>query len=219
MMVRMASDVETILARASREVIHALRRLQTSRPGPLVAALDGGSGAGKSTLAERIANQIDAAWVPLDDFFSADIPEARWDSFSDAEKLVHVFDWARVRENALLPLRSGRAARWYAFDFAAGQRPDGTYGMQAQAVERQPAPFILLDGAYSAGPALADLVDLAVLVDVAVGERHSRLATREQAHFLENWHARWDGLETYYFTQVRPASSFDLVLKVPDSCS
>jgi len=208
------SDLNNLLADASLKVIQAIQRLQSVHPGPIVVALDGGSGAGKSTLAEHIASQVEAVWVPLDDFFSADIPDARWDFFNHEEMLKFVFDWARVRKSALLPLRAGKPARWYAFDFGAGQRPDGTYGMQAEPVERKPAGVILLDGAYSAGPALADLVDFTVLVDVTTVERHARLAAREDANFMEKWHARWDGLESYYFTHVRPPDSYDLVLKL-----
>ena len=92
------------------------------------------------------------------------------------------------------------------------RRPDGTYAMCLDFVERQPAGVIILDGAYSARPELADLIDLSVLVDVPVAERHARLAARERSHFLDSWHARWDPAEAYYFTHVRPNSSFDLVV-------
>ena len=74
--------------------------------------------------------------------------------------------------------------------------------------------MILLEGAYTAGPELADLVDLAILIDVPVEERHARQRAREDADFLEEWHRRWDPVESYYFTQVRPRSSFDLVVKL-----
>lgn len=50
--------------------------------------------------------------------------------------------------------------------------------------------MILLEGACSAHPELADLVDLAILVDVPVGERHVRLEAREDGDFLEKWHKR-----------------------------
>jgi uridine kinase len=71
---------------------------------------------------------------------------------------------------------------------------------------------IILDGAYSASPAIEDLLDLTVLVDVPVAERHRRLAQREDAQFLRRWHTVWDAVETYYFTEVRPKASFDLVV-------
>ena len=86
------------------------------------------------------------------------------------------------------------------------------YLMRMDYVERQPADIILLEGAYSARPELADLITLSVLVDVPVSVRHERLSKRENNDFLASWHARWDAAEAYYFTQVRPKSSFDLVV-------
>jgi para-aminobenzoate synthetase len=203
---------------ACRAIVDAIRGLHATLRRPILVALDGGSGAGKSTLAALIADKIDATVVPLDDFFAADIPDAEWDARSVAERARDVFDWRRVRGDALEPLLAGRPARWHAFDFEAGQRPDGTYGMRTDFVERAPARVILLDGAYSAGPALADLVDLAVLVDVPVDERHARLAAREEKGFLAQWHARWDVVEEYYLTRVRSRDSFDLVVIVGQRC-
>jgi uridine kinase len=198
---------------AYERVIAQVRRVKSSRQAPVVVALDGGSGAGKSTLAALIEQAVDATVIPLDDFFSADIPDDRWDGFSVKEKLERVFDWDRVRDQAIAPLLEGRAGRWHAFDFESGLRPDGTYGMRTEATERGPADVILIEGAYAAGPALADLVDLSILIDVPVEQRHARLRRREDKDFLETWHKRWDPLEHYYFRHVRPRSSFDLVVR------
>jgi uridine kinase len=200
-------------ADACSKVLLAIQRLLASRQGPVVVALDGGSGAGKSTLASLIASKVETAVIPVDDFFSAHIPENQWDVFSVEERLQYVFDWQRLRENAITPLLNGTPARWYSFDFISGLRADGTYGMQADPTELEPADVILLDGAYSAGPELADLVDLAVLVDVSIEERHARLAPREDEDFLEHWHQLWDPVEKFYFTCVRPKESFDLVVR------
>ena len=200
------------LADACSKVLLAIQRLLASHQGPVVVALDGGSGAGKSTLASLIASKVETAVIPIDDFFSAHIPENQWDVFSIEERLQHVFDWQRLRESAIRPLLAGKPARWYAFDFESGLRPDGTYGMQTDPAELEPADVILLDGAYSAGPELGDLVDLAVLVDVPIEERHARQAAREDEDFLEHWHQLWDPVEALYFTCVRPKASFDLIV-------
>ena len=109
---------------------------------------------------------------------------------SPAERAAAAIDWRRLRHEVLEPLLAGVAASWHPFDFAAGTRPDGTYPMAAQAETREPAAVIVLDGAYSSRPELADLIDLAVLVDVPVPERHRRIAVREERWFAEAWHAR-----------------------------
>jgi uridine kinase len=178
----------------------------------MLVAIDGGSGSGKSTLAAAVAAELDAVIVPSDDFFAADITDAEWDAFSASERAANAIDWRRLRAEALEPLLAGRVATWQPFDFEAGTRPDGTYAMSAQVVTRRPASVIVLEGAYSGRPELADLIELDVLVDVPTEERHQRLASREEETFRDAWHARWDAAEDFYFAEVRPASSFDLVV-------
>jgi uridine kinase len=200
------------LKSAAEMVIAAIRRRLVDRHRPLLVALDGGSGAGKSTLALWIAEELDAALVQSDDFYAAAISNAEWEARTPEARAADGIDWRRLRAEALEPLRAGKPAQWHAFDFEAGVRPDGTYPMRADFVEREPAAVIVLDGAYSTRPELADLIDLSVLVDAPVDVRHARLAAREEKDFLDAWHARWDAAEEYYFTHVRPNSSFDLIV-------
>jgi para-aminobenzoate synthetase len=206
------NDLTLELKQAGEIILAAIRRRPAGRDRPLLVALDGGSGAGKSTLALMIAAELEAALVPGDDFYAAQIPDAQWDARTPEARAADAIDWRRLRAEALEPLLAGKPAKWHPFDFEAGPRPDGTYPLRVDFVERQPAAVILLDGAYSTRPELADLIDLSVLVDVPVAVRHARLAAREAKQFLEAWHARWDAAEEYYFTQVRPKSAFDLTV-------
>ena len=200
------------LLSARDTIVAAIRQLAAGRDAPVVVALDGGSAAGKSTVAAMIANELGAAVIQTDDFFAAEITDAEWDARTPAERARDAIDWRRVRAEALEPLRAGRTARWHAFDFAAGVRPDGTYAMRTDVVERAPSTCIVLDGAYSTRPELADAIDLAVLIDVAVAVRHTRLSAREEQRWLAAWHKRWDAAEEHYFTHVRPPAAFDLVV-------
>jgi len=183
----------------------------------LVVAIDGRSGSGKSTVAEAVARAIDAVIVSCDDFFAAGVSDAEWDRRTPAQRAADAIDWRRLKREALEPLRTGRPARWHAFDFSAGPRRDGTYPLQRTPTERGPKPVVLLDGAYSARPELADVVDLTVLVEAAPTTRETRLAAREATDFLRQWHARWDPAEAYYFTHVCPPSTFDVVLRTESS--
>ena len=201
------------LSRACDQITASIHQIAQSHPFPILVALDGGSGAGKSTLAYMLEQQMDCVVVQLDDFFAAHIPEREWDSLTVQERAEDVFDWQRVRIEALQPLLAGQTARWHPFDFAAGLRPDGTYAMSQQWVEKGPAPVILLEGAYSSNPELTDLIDLKVLIDVPIAERHRRLDEREKdKRFLKRWHLLWDNVEEYYFEKVMPETSFDLVV-------
>ena len=200
----MLGAVEPVVARA--------RQLVIQRSNPVAIAIDGRSGAGKSAITVLIAAHLDATVIPLDDFFSAQVPSAQWDAWTPAERAAHVIDWGRVRTEVLDPLRAGHVARWNAFDFAAGPRSDGTYPMSDVWTERTPSAVVLLDGAYSGRPELRDAVDLAVLVEVPDALRRSRLRDREDAVFLKQWHARWDAAEEHNFNSVCPRESFDIVV-------
>jgi uridine kinase len=202
------------LAIASSTVVAEIRRRMAARPDgrPMLVAIDGGSGSGKSTLAAAVAAELGAVIVPSDDFFAAHITDAEWDGFSPRERAAAAIDWRRLRAEALEPLLAGRVASWHPFDFEAGTRPDGTYPMSVDVVTREPRQVIVLEGAYSSRPELTDLIELSVLVDIPVAERHRRLVEREEESFRDAWHARWDRAENYFFAEVRPASSFDLVI-------
>ena len=59
---------------------------------------------------------------------------------------------------------------------------------------------------------MADLVGLSILVDAPNEQRPTRLAKREEPGFLAQWHARWDAVEDFYFSSVRPRESFDVIV-------
>ncbi len=201
------------LAEACCQIVVAINTTLLIYHSPILVAVDGASGAGKSTLAYMLQREIDSVVVQSDDFFSANIPDWEWDVRSIPERARDVLDWQRLRTDALKPLLASKTARWHPFDFAAGLRSDGTYAMSKHFVEKQAAPVIILEGAYSSSPEIADLVDLAVLIVVPIFERHQRLDKREEdKQFLQRWHSLWDEVEEYYFTKVMPKSSFDLVV-------
>lgn len=129
-----------------------------------------------------------------------------------APRVRDAIDWQRLRRTVLEPLRAGEYATWHPFDFAAGERPDGTYPMSTEMVQRAPAPVIIVEGAYSTRPELVDLIDLAILVVAPLSVRHERQAARDSPAFLEAWHRRWGAAEEFYFTKLRPSAHFDFVI-------
>jgi para-aminobenzoate synthetase len=201
--VAMGQAVAFIAACAERHKRTAIRSC--------VIGIDGGSGAGKSTLAHLLAAKLKGAVIASDDFYAAHIPDMQWQLWTPAERYASVLDWKRLRREALQPLLSGDIARWHPFDFDA-RRADGTYPLSTTVVERQPTDYVVLEGTYSTRPELADLIDVTILVDVPARIRHQRLALREDPAFLEAWHARWDPVEAHYFSQVRPAPGFAIVV-------
>ena len=195
-------------------IFQEIEQLRTRLRRPIVVALDGGSGAGKTTIAERLMRLTKIALIPLDDFYQTVIPESEWPHKTVEQRLNEVFDWSRVRSEALEPLRAGGAGRWHAFDFMRGLGKAGTYSLKKEATEVASAPTILVEGAYSASPPLRDLIDLAVLVHVQGKTRHLRTGARgDSTEFLAKWHEIWDEVEAYYFQHVCPPESFDLVIR------
>lgn len=196
-----------------RTLLTEIERIRATVRRSIVVALDGGSGAGKSTIAQRLMRLTDVALVRLDDFYQTVIPDSELPHKTVEQRLNGVFDWSRVRSEALEPLRAGRPGRWYAFDFIRGLGEGGTYSLKEQVTEVAPAPTILVEGAYSASPPLRDLIDLAVLVYTQHEARHLRTVARgDDAGFLARWHQIWDEVEAYYFEHVCPPESFDLVI-------
>lgn len=193
-------------------VLQAIAALVRGRGAPILVALDGRSGSGKSSLATALARVLSATVVPSDDFFAAHVPAASWALRTASERAKDCIDWRRLRREALEPLLGGSAAAWHPFDFAAGERSDGTFAMSTDIVSRVPAPVVLLDGVYSSRPELEDLVDLSILVIAHATIRRERLSVREDPQSLKAWRDTWDAAEEHYFSVVRPPNAFDLVV-------
>jgi para-aminobenzoate synthetase len=99
---------------------------------------------------------------------------------------------------------------------AAGRRPDGTLASRAEVTAQEPTAVVVLEAVTSTRPELADLIDLAVLVEVPIAVQHGRIAARWGMPLADTPFAEWEPAEQYYLTRVRPASSFDLVVTTDD---
>lgn len=95
-------------------------------PHPFVVAIDGRSGTGRSTLAAQVARGLNAALLPTDDAFAAEITDQGWIERTPEARARDALDWSRLRVEALEPFRVGQPAHWHAFDFSGGVRPDGS---------------------------------------------------------------------------------------------
>lgn len=175
----------------------------------LVVAIDGHSGVGKSTLARALAERVDAVVVEGDDFYAGGT-FAEWAAMAPAARADHCIDWRRQRD-VLAELRDGRTARWHGFDWEAF---DGR--LLDAATVLAPSAIVILEGVYAGRPELADLVDLTMVLRVDEPVRRDRLAARDRDDGTgEDWAAwteLWHSAEAHYFAEVRPPSSFDVVL-------
>jgi len=66
---------------------------------------------------------------------------------------------------------------------------------------------------FNSRPELQDIIDLSILVEISEDtNRRERLIKREGKDYMSSWHKRWDPAEDYYFSSVRPKSSFDIII-------
>ena len=178
----------------------------TGRTDPLLVALDGRSGAGKSSLAAAVQSELDScSIVDGDSFYSGGSGES-WDARSAQEKAARVIDWRRQRP-VLEALARKEAGSWNGYDWQAFDDR-----LETAPTVCTPADVVIIDGAYSARPELADLLDLRVLLDTTEQTRLERLSEREGDIYRDEWFARWNDAEEHYFSRVMPRSAFDLVL-------
>ena len=186
--------------------ISKIEKLMKNNTKSILVALDGRSGTGKSTIAKEIANRLGGVEILADNFWAGGSDE-EWDKRTPQEKSNTAIDWKRIRNEVLEPLLSGEPASWRSFDWKAGK------GLAKNAIKCNPTKLIVLDGAYSSRPELQDIIDLSILVEAPDDfNRRTRLINREGKNYMDNWHKRWDPAEDYYFSNVRPKSSFDIVI-------
>lgn len=186
-------------------ILSAVRTHATARgPAPMLIAFDGRSGSGKSTLAHQLAVDLDAAVVQADDFYSGG-SLSLWSRRSAEERADLCIDWARLRCEALVPLLAARTATWLPFDW------DTESDLSSIPTVLAPAPFVILDGAFSTRPELLDLVDYVVLVTAPDNLRRERLERREGDAYVRDWHPIWNEAENYYFARVRRLEDFNAI--------
>jgi uridine kinase len=203
-------------AAAASLVMSAVGRWRTDRPAqasPLVVAIDGHGAAGKSTIAGLCAAETGVTLIHTDDFFtsparSADsVRPGRTGDPTEAEQVLgSYYDWRRLREQALQPLLERRGASFRRFDWDRGGGLDGVVCVA-------PGDVVIVEGVFSAAPALSDLVGRSVFVDTPEPERLRRLRGRIAP---EEWDDHWLAAEQAYFSLVRPPQSFDLVVPGSD---
>ena len=189
-----------------RELVALINESSRDRVDPLIVAIDGRSGAGKSTLASALAQQLGAAVIDGDDFYAGGTSQ-EWDAMTPAQRADHCIDWRRQR-SVLEAVAQGREATWHAYDWEAD---DGRLSDRSRTC--RPARVVILDGAYSARPELAGLLDLRVLLDVPDEVHREQLRQREGEHYRQEWEARWASAEDAYFTSRMPPEAFDLVIR------
>jgi uridine kinase len=164
--------------------------------------IDGPSGAGKSTLVAELARvRDDVANIEGDDFYRP-LAESTRAALTPLEAVDLLFDWERLRDEALAPLLRGEDARCRRYDWVADRLGEEIATVAATGV-------VLVEGTYVARPALRGYLDLIVLVDAPRDICMARQLARGDDD--PGQIARWRAAEDWYLERQDPRRVADLV--------
>ncbi|CAM5665463.1 Uridine kinase [Streptomyces avidinii] len=191
------------VARQAEDVADALRRKAQGRGATTIVAIDGAGGSGKTTLAAAVARHIVGSVVVHGDDFYRPMPDHERERLGPEQGYQRYFDWERLRDRVLVPLRDERAARYRTYDWDTGR-----LGPRREVA---PGAVVIVEGVYSARPELAPYCHLTVYVDTPRGTCLERVRARGENS--EEWIARWRAAEDHYLHTTWPQTRVDLLVR------
>ena len=170
----------------------------------LIVGIDGAGGAGKSTLARGISDACAGrvTIVRCDDFYRPLIG-AKYSQLTPEEAYENYFNWRRLRDEVVMPLRSGKRARYQRYDWSTDRL--------AEWIEIEPREIVLMEGVFSTRPELHPLIDVAIFIETPRDERMRRMSARPQGS--TSWIGRWMATEDWYLQHIAPHHHADLVVE------
>lgn len=167
-----------------------------------VLGIDGCGRAGKSKLARTISEVFDdSTIVEMDDFYRIESERERLD---DNNGYGELFDWKRLGNDVLRPLRAGRKARYKKYDWDKGILCDLT------CVE--PKGLIILEGVYTTRIELRDYFDFRIWGDYPYQIRLKRGLDRDGEDSRSDWVDLWMPQENKYIEVEFPMKNADFVI-------
>ncbi|RKU35265.1 uridine kinase [Candidatus Poribacteria bacterium] len=169
----------------------------------LLVAIDGLGGAGKSTLARLLKQQLKAigwtvAVVKHDDFY---LPSNQRES-QQIGMIGSDFDWERLRDQVLVPIRERRHADY--------QRYDWETDVLAEWHTISAANVVIVEGVYTIRRELISLYDLKIWVECPRAIRLARGIARDGEKARAIWEQDWMPKEDYYVKTHLPREKADL---------
>lgn len=166
---------------AAAEILYGLRGLRAATVG-----IDGRAASGKTSVADALADALGTEPVRMDDFFLP--PDLRTPGrLAEPGGNVH---YERFLEEAAGKLAAREALAYRPFCCRAmGFGPAKTIG---------PAPFMVVEGAYSHHPIFGGYLDLRVFGDVDGRTQFRRIARRNGPAACETYRAEWVPMEERY---------------------
>ena len=183
-------------------IVNCLKALQHQRD-CLLVAIDGPGGAGKSTSAHLLKEQLKTlGWivsvVKHDDFYRLSHQREN----QQAAVIGGDFDWERLRDQVLTPLREGHSAHY--------QRYDWETDVLAEWRTISASDVVLVEGVYTMRRELTHLYDLKIWVECPRAIRLARGIARDGEKARTIWEQDWMPKEDYYDKTHLPHERADL---------
>jgi uridine kinase len=185
--------ISDIIARWSRSLHEGVAFL---------VGIDGSGGSGKSTLARAIHALLPGSVIiQMDDFYRPS-SERQAMALLLSKAIGADFDWERVRQQVLEPLRQGTNGRY--------QRYDWNRDTLAEWHDVPLESVVLVEGTYSTRRELASFYDYRIFVDCPREVRLARGLQRDGEGARHLWENEWMPAEELYVEKHSPFRTADL---------
>ncbi len=167
----------------------------------LVVAIDGMAGAGKSTLAQRIAFQLGAEIIQMDDFFLP--PELRTpERLAEPGGNVH---YERFAGEVATKIQRLRPFEYGVFDCSQ-------MAVTSNKLIENNKKIIVVEGSYCMRPEFRGLYDLKIFVKVDPETQMQRIIARNGEERAKNFKEKWIPMENEYFRTYDVEAACDIVI-------
>jgi uridine kinase len=159
----------------------------------VLVSVDGRGGSGKSTLARALEARDDTVTViEFDDFYR---PSATRLPPGEAD-IGGNFEWRRLRDQVLNPLRRDHAVRYQRYDWDNDEMAEwNTVG---------PGGIVIIEGNYSSRRELFPLYDFVIWVEAPFKDRLARGVARDGERARSRWLEEWMPEEERYLANEDP---------------
>ncbi|MBQ3046116.1 MAG: AAA family ATPase [Clostridia bacterium] len=168
--------------------------------GRITVVIDGCCASGKTTLANRLAEQIDAQVIHMDDFFLP-VHMRTEQRLSQAGGNVH---YERFCDEVANGIRSGKSFEYGIYSCSEG-RIKSYHTIN-------PQKNIIIEGSYSLHPEIPDVAEIKIFIETGLETQLERIRNRNGEEALKAFVNKWIPFENRYFEEFNIKDKCDFKL-------